>query len=116
MYKVMCNDIVIDLLKKVIYVRKLKTQNKQVITDSSSANGILSSNNEKTYHLYGTENVYDDDVLTVRLIKIDKAEYEALQNNYGFAQKDKEILEKKISDLETLILKQNELLQKLLEK
>ena len=28
----------------------------------------------------------------------------------------KEILEKKISDLETLILKQNELLQKLLEK
>lgn len=116
MYKVMCNDIVIDLLKKVVYVRKLKTQNKQVVTDSGSANGVLSSNNEKTYHLYGTENVYGDDVLTVRLVKIDKAEYEALSNNYGFAQKEKAVLEKKINDLEELILKQNQLLQQLLEK
>ena len=51
MYKVVSNGIVIDLLKEVHYVRKLKTQNKQFLTDSSSANGILSSNNEKTYRI-----------------------------------------------------------------
>lgn len=116
MYKVVSNGIVIDLLKEVHYVRKLKTQNKQFLTDSSSANGILSSNNEKTYHLYGTENWFGNDIITVKLEKISKEEYEALSNNYGFTQKEKAALESRINDLETLILKQNELLQKLLEK
>jgi len=42
-YKLMNNDIVIDILRKVCYVRYLSKSKRWVITDPQSAHGVRGS-------------------------------------------------------------------------
>lgn len=51
MYKLMNGDLVIDILRKVRYVRYLPRSKRWVGTDGLSANGVMSSDGSRIYLL-----------------------------------------------------------------
>ena len=78
MYKVICNNIVIDILKTIRYMRYLPKAKRAVLTDRTSANCILASDNKEKYHIQGTP--YPDGCAykTVTLALITEEEYDKL--------------------------------------
>lgn len=115
-YKVVCNNMVIDLLDEVCYVRYLTGQKRSVITDRGSANGILSSDHNTIYHLAGRPYLFEDDVKTVYLEQIDEAQFKVLKSQLMYQQGQQADLQNRVSALEELVGEQNELLKQLLEK
>lgn len=79
MYKVIYKDIIIDVIKKPIYCRFLNSGRK-LRTDVTSANCIISSSGEETYHLTGKSPSLPEGFKSVELISIDKEEYDYLQS------------------------------------
>lgn len=53
MYKLICNDVIVDVLKEVKYIRYLSKYNKFVLTDKSSAHGVYGSDNKTIYIFEG---------------------------------------------------------------
>ena len=78
MYKVLYNNITIDVLKKPIYCRYLPS-GRTLRTDKVSANCIVSSDGSGFYHLVGTPAI-PDEYKSVTLIQIDQTEYDYLQS------------------------------------
>lgn len=80
MYKVIFNNLVIDIMEKPRYTRFLPKSKRVVGTDRLAATGIMSSNGEEIYHLEGKTNNYPEKIKTVQLIKIEKEEFERLKS------------------------------------
>lgn len=80
MYKVIFNNLVIDIMEKPRYTRFLPKSQRIVGTDRLAATGIMSSNGEEVYHLEGKTNNYPEKLKTVQLIKIEKEEFERLKS------------------------------------
>ena len=80
MYKVIFNNLVIDIMEKPRYTRFLPKSRRIVGTDRLAATGIMSSNGEEVYHLEGKTNNYPEKLKTVQLIKIEKEEFERLKS------------------------------------
>ena len=80
MYKVVFNNLIIDIMEKPRYVRFLPKSRRIVGTDRLAATGIMSSNGEEVYHLEGKTNNYPEKLKTVQLIKIEKEEFERLKS------------------------------------
>ena len=80
MYKVIFNNLVIDIMENPRYVRLLPKSRRVVGTDRLAATGIMSSNGEEVYHLEGKTNNYPEKLKTVQLIKIEKEEFERLKS------------------------------------
>lgn len=78
MYKVLYNNITIDVLKKPIYCRYLPS-GRTLRTDKVSANCIVSSDGSGFYHLVGTPAI-PDEYKSVELIEIDQDEYDYFQS------------------------------------
>lgn len=78
MFKVLYNNITIDVLKKPIYCRYLPS-GRTLRTDKVSANCIVSSDGSGFYHLVGTPAI-PDEYKSVELIEIDQDEYDYLQS------------------------------------
>lgn len=78
MYKVLYNNITIDVLKKPIYCRYLPS-GRTLRTDKVSANCIVSSDGSGFYHLVGTP-AMPDEYKSVELIEIDQDEYDYFQS------------------------------------
>lgn len=115
-YKVMWNNMVIDLLTEICYIRFLPIQKRPVITDKYSANGIMGSDKDTIYHLYGTPNTFETELKTVTVEPISKEEYETLQTQVAYQRTQQEELQNRVSALEELVNKQNSLLEQLLIK
>ena len=79
MYKILYNNITIDVIKKPIYCRYIASSKRTLRTDKVSANCIVSSDGSQVYHLAGTP-AMPDEYKSVQLIPIDKAEYDYLQS------------------------------------
>ena len=79
MYKVIYNNaVILDVLKRPIYCKQLKSGRK-LRTDKISANCIISSDGNETYHLFGTSFPESDtQIKTVKLVPIEKPEYDYL--------------------------------------
>lgn len=77
MYKVLYNNITIDVLKKPIYCRYMPNTKRTLRTDKVSANCIVSSDGSQVYHLVGTP-VLPEGYKSVELIQIEKEEYDYL--------------------------------------
>lgn len=116
MYKVMYNNMVLDLLSSVCYVRFLPNLKRTVITDSGSANGIMGSDKNTIYHLFGTVNTFPDTVKTVELVKITEEEFTRLENEIAMRQQENQTLKEELQDLKDTVAQQNELIARLLEK
>lgn len=80
MYKVIFNNLIIDIMEKPRYTRFLPKSQRIVGTDRLAATGIMSSNGEEVYHLEGKTNNYPEKLKTVQLIKIEKEEFERLKS------------------------------------
>ena len=80
MYKVVYDGIVIDLLETIRYAKYLTKSKRICLTDSSSANCIIGSNNKDRYHIRGVPYPEGCGFKTVSVIKIDEEEYKELQN------------------------------------
>lgn len=80
MYKVIFNNLVIDIMEKPRYTRFLPKSQRVVATDRLAATGIMSSNGEEVYHLEGKTNNYPEKLKTVQLVKIEKEEFERLKS------------------------------------
>lgn len=115
-YKVVYNNMVIDLLDDVCYVRYLTGQKRSVVTDRGSAHGILSSDHNTVYHLAGRPYLFEDDTKTVYLEQVDEATYKVLKDQMMYQQSQQADLQNRVENLEGLVNEQNELLKKLLEK
>lgn len=78
MFKVIYNDIVIDLVKTVRWVRCLKKSRRIVNTDKSSAHGFYGSDDKTVYILEGRYCPPDKNFKVVRLVPITEGEYNEL--------------------------------------
>ena len=82
MYKVIYDNVVIDVLENVKYGKYL-TKSKHVVTSSrASANCIISSNNQDKYHLKGVPYPDGSNFKSVSLVKIDENEYNELISKF----------------------------------
>ena len=80
-YKVIKNNKVIDVLDKLIYLKLQPKHKTMILTDENDAQAILSSDKNTIWHeesLYRVP-VNEQDYDTVKLIEIDKYEYEQLR-------------------------------------
>lgn len=80
MYKVVYKDVIIDVLKKPIYCRYFLNSSRKIRTDETSANCIISSKGDETYHLAGRSPFMPESYKSVELIPIDKIEYDYLKS------------------------------------
>lgn len=106
MYKVIYNNIVIDVLKKPKYVRYLSNSQRSIITDYSNSHGVLSSDRKIIYGLDGKETPKGKNWKIVKLQKISDYEYNSLKKSLQLGERiisnDNEILNAradKISEL-----------------
>lgn len=76
MYKVLYNNITIDVIKKPIYCKYLNN-GRTLRTDKVSANCIVSSDGSQVYHIAGTP-AMPDGYKSVEIVPIDKQEYDYL--------------------------------------
>lgn len=116
MYKLVCNGMVIDVLKEICYVRYLPKQERMVITDRQSANGVMGSDKDTVYHLTGTSNTFPVTLNSVQVFKISQEEFDRLHTEQAFQLQRQISLEEKVSGLEAQVEKQNSLLEQLIEK
>lgn len=80
-FKIIYNNLVIDILDSLQYVRWLKRAHKFVRTEMTSAHGILASDNLNIYHVDGMPEFEGmSNYKTVHLVEIDKEEYESLNS------------------------------------
>lgn len=78
MYKVLYSNITIDVIKKPIYCKYLKS-GRALRTDKVSANCIVSSDGSGFYHLVGTP-AMPEEYKSVELIEIDQDEFDYLNS------------------------------------
>lgn len=115
-YKLTQGDIVVDLLRQLRYVRYLPKSARWVGTDSQSAHGVMSSNGDKIYHLYGHPLPALDNLESAQLMVIEEAEYNMLASQFALQRKENEDLRNEIDVLRQQIQEQNSLLHAILEK
>lgn len=115
-YKIMSNNFVIDIFRKICYVRYLAQSKRWVVTDSQSAHGIRGSNQDTIYLLEGRICPYDGALTSVTLEEISEEEYLRLANEAALRAKENEELAKRIDSLENTLTKQTALLEALLAK
>lgn len=78
MYKIIYNNMIIDVMKKLRYVRYLTKSDRFVGTDRLAATGILASDGDEVYHLEGKPYNFPSKVKTVRVEQIDQEEFDRL--------------------------------------
>lgn len=115
-YKIMNNNMLVDLLTEICWVRYLPNSKRLVITDSQSANCIMGSDKNTVYHINGRGINYLEDIMSVDIVKIKEDEYNYLATNISFQQEENKILRKEIDSLKTQLNEQSSLLQQILAK
>lgn len=76
MFKVLYNNITIDVIDRPIYCKYLNS-GRTLRTDKVSANCIVSSDGEQVYHIVGTPSL-PEGYKSVEIIQIEKEEYDYL--------------------------------------
>ena len=79
MYKILYNNIPIDVIKNPIYCRYMSSMKRTLRSDRVSANCIVSSDGSEIYHIAGA-NSMPDEYKSVVIVPIDKKEYDYLQS------------------------------------
>lgn len=111
MYKIIYQDMIIDVIKKPKYCKYLQRANRTLLCDKTSANCIVSSDGSQVYHLSGTLDM-PDTYKSVQLVEIDKDEYDYLcsltiqENPIPVDQEDDElddpeVLKQRVAELQS---------------
>lgn len=115
-YKIMYNNMVIDLLNEVCWVRYLPNSKRLVATDSQAANGVMGSDHNTVYHIFGKPYTFANEVKTVEVVKIDALEYDRLQTQFMLQKQENEAMKSEIRSLKAQLNSQEALLQAILSK
>lgn len=99
MFKIIENNQIIDVVENLKFVKCLPKSKRIICVDERQANGIMASNGNDVYHIYGTPYTFEGDVKSVRFEEIDAEEYERLTQQV----KANEKLEFKVRELEKII-------------
>ena len=99
MFKIIENNQIIDVVENLKFVKCLPKSKRIICVDERQANGIMASNGNDVYHIYGTPRTFEGDVKSVRFEEIDAEEYERLTQQV----KANEKLESKVRELEKII-------------
>lgn len=78
-YKVIYDGSVIDVLDKLVYLRHQPKHNRMVLCKEDKAQAIFSSDREHIWHVEGFYDLPVDEYDTVKLIEVDRYEYEQLK-------------------------------------
>lgn len=78
MYKVIYENIVIDVLNNIKYLRYLPKSKRVAVTDKTNAHCILSSDGKQRYHVEGMPYPTGSGYKTVTLMQITQKEYDEL--------------------------------------
>ena len=108
MYKIIYQNMIIDVMKKIKYCKYVKIANRTLLCDKASANCIVSSNGSQVYHIKGTLEM-PTEYKTVEIVEIDKEEYDYLcsltvqekpiPDNLDNSLDDPSVLKQKVIDL-----------------
>lgn len=115
-YKVLNNNMVIDLLTEVRYIRYLSNFNRVLACQKGAAHGIVGSDGETIYKLEDSPSNILEDKKIVNLVEISAEEYSALSTQFAIQKKENEDLRKEVEELKSMVSEQNELLKQLLQK
>ena len=115
-FKIMHNNMLVDLLTEIKWVRYLPRQKRLVMTDRQSANAIMGSDNDTVYHICGRPFTFNTDVKTVEIIQISEAEYGKLSTEFALIKKENEDLRSEVQSLKNQIENQSNLLAQILAK
>ena len=99
MFKIIENGQIIDVVENLKFVKCLPRTKKIVCVDERQANGIMASNGDDVYHIYGTRHTFDKEVRTVFYEKIEAEEFEGLSHQV----KQNEKLEARVRELEKIL-------------
>ena len=77
MYKIIYQNMIIDVMNKIKYCKYIKLANRTLLCDKTSANCIVSSDGSQVYHIKGTLEV-PTNYKSVEIVEIDKEEYDYL--------------------------------------
>lgn len=116
MYKLMYNNMVIDLLKEIQYVRYMKNSKRWINTDGQSANGVMSSDHSTIYHILGRTCPLASELKTVEIVKIDATEYSSLETQFAIQRQENDNIRNEIASLKEQLETQNNLLEAILAK
>jgi len=102
-YKVLHNNMLLDLLTEVQWVRYLPKQKRMVKTDSQSANGVMGSDHNTVYHLVGRPYTFDAELKSVEVIKISEEEFGRLSTEFAIAQQENVNLRNEMASMKTML-------------
>lgn len=78
-YKVLKNNKVVDVLDKIIYLKYQPKHNMMILSNSTEAQAILSSDNNTVWHERTLNKVPVGEYETVDVVAIDEIEYRQLK-------------------------------------
>lgn len=117
MIKIIKNNLIIDVCPKMVLLRYLPELKRFIITDKFSANAILGSDKNTTYHIKNTDYNFDEEIESVIYEEIDEEEYKKLTSEMVVkTNSETENLKNEVNDLKKMINQQNELIEKLIAK
>ena len=116
MYKVLHNNMLVDLLTEVEYIRYLPKQKRIMMTDSQSANGVMGSDHNTIYHLCGKPNTFETELKSVEVVRISEEEFGRLSTEFAIAKQENIDLRNKMATLEERLNNQTSLLEQILAK
>lgn len=99
MFKIIENSQIIDVVENLKFVKCLPKTKKIICVDERQANGIMASNGNDVYHIYGTHYTFDKEVRSVFYEKIEAEEFERLTCQV----KQNEKLEARVRELEKML-------------
>lgn len=116
-YKIMNNNMVIDILKEEpCYVRYLTGAKRIIAVQKDAANGVMGSDKNTVYHLEGTINNFPNILTTVTILKIELEEYKALETQFSIYARENANLRNEINEVKKQLDRQNDILQQILFK
>lgn len=99
MFKIIENNQIIDVVENLKFVKCLPKSKRIICVDERQANGIMASNGNDVYHIYGTRHTFGEEVRTVFYEKIEAEEFERLTHQV----KQSEKLEVRVRELEKML-------------
>lgn len=116
MYKLMNNNMVVDLLTTLNYVRYMKNSQRWLGTDSQSAHGIMGSDGNTIYQLNGRKSDSPDNLMNVTVVEIDEEEFNMLSKQFSMIRKENQDLRNELGEVKMQLQMQQGLLLEILSK
>lgn len=116
-YKFEANNMIIDLVEGGLrYVKYLPSAKRTIAVQKDVANGVMGSDGETIYHLFGKTNNFPEKKKTIKIKEIGEEEYHSLAIQFSIQRQENETLREEVSLLKEQISEQTELLRQLLAK